>query len=431
MIAIIGCGPAGMSAAVLLHDAGYPVKIYEQFHEPGPVGSGLMLQPTGLAVLQQLGWRGQCEALGQRIDRMSGRLAPAGKVVLDIRYGALDPDLYGIAIHRAALFEVLHQAVLGRQIPIVTDTPVADMRVESSQSQTVKLLDSEGGEVASQVELVVDASGAQSKLLAHALHPPQRRPLTYGALWTTVKLEGDVFERNCLEQRYKAASVMAGVLPCGNLPDDTDELATFFWSIKSADYDRWRQGGLERWKAEVCSHWPQLEVLMAQLNDQQQFTQATYSHHTLRKPYGDAIVFIGDAAHATSPQLGQGANMALLDSWALSQALRRRALKRQRLKGLALKGQGLEGQALKCGDSVRDDGVRGVGAEYARVRRTHVKFYQSVSHLLTPFYQSDSIVLPWLRDTFFEPVSKAPGMPSLITRLGAGMMFSPLTKNGL
>ena len=55
-----------------------------------------------------------------------------------------------------------------------------------------------------------------------------------------------------------------------------------------------------------------------------------------------------------------------------------------------------------------------------------MKFYQWVSHLLTPFYQSDSNLLPWLRDTFFEPVSKVPGIAPLITKLGAGMMLSPI-----
>ena len=50
-------------------------------------------------------------------------------------------------------------------------------------------------------------------------------------------------------------------------------------------------------------------------------TLARYAHHTLQVPAGDGIAFIGDSAHSTSPQLGQGANMALLDAAALAVAL--------------------------------------------------------------------------------------------------------------
>ncbi len=389
----------------MLHDAGYPVQLFEQFDQPAPVGSGLMLQPTGLAVLQQLGLRADCERLGQRIDRMSGQIAPAGKVVLDIRYGALNSALYGVAIHRASLFDVLYKAVVARRIQVATHTRVADFVVGSKQPQSgdrvVRLLDEDGRVVADQLSLVIDASGAQSKLLSRAMLPPRRKPLDYGALWATVKLEGSSFAQTCLEQRYKAARMMAGVLPCGTLPNRSDNLATFFWSIKAGDYPAWRENGLEHWKSEVCSHWPELESLMLQLDALSQLTHATYSHHTLSKPYGERIVFIGDAAHATSPQLGQGANMALLDGWALTQAFS------------------------------KQDNWSHVGADYAHLRRSHVRFYQWVSHWLTPFYQSDSHVLPWLRDTFFEPVSKLPGAAPLITRLGAGMMLSPIKKFGL
>jgi len=401
-----------MSAAVMLHDAGYPVRLFEQFSQPGPVGSGLMLQPTGLAVLQQLGLRDDAERLGQRIDRMSGQIAPAGKVVLDIRYSALSPQLYGVAIHRAALFDVLYQAVVTRGISITTDTYVADIGIDRQQTKgnagqrgdrQLRLLDANGYVVAEKLTLVIDASGAQSKLLVKALRPPVRKPLDYGALWTTVKLDEGVFKLNCLEQRYQAARVMAGVLPCGRLPSvprgaATDELATLFWSIKSSDFNRWRDNGLDQWKDEVCGHWPELEILMPQLQQSSQFTHATYSHHTLSKPYGDGIVFIGDAAHATSPQLGQGANMALLDSWSLTKAVE------------------------------ETDNWLETAARYAKLRRSHVQFYQWVSHALTPFYQSDSRLLPWLRDTFFEPASTLPGMASMITKLGAGMMLSPFSK---
>ena len=44
-----------------------------------------------------------------------------------------------------------------------------------------------------------------------------------------------------------------------------------------------------------------------------ELTLARYQHHTLPVPAGDGIAFIGDSAHSTSPQLGQGANIALID----------------------------------------------------------------------------------------------------------------------
>ncbi|HAV49014.1 MAG TPA: glutamate synthase, partial [Brevundimonas sp.] len=50
-------------------------------------------------------------------------------------------------------------------------------------------------------------------------------------------------------------------------------------------------------------------------------TLARYGHHTLARPVADRLSVIGDAAHSTSPQLGQGVNMGLLDAFALSQAL--------------------------------------------------------------------------------------------------------------
>ena len=49
-IAIAGCGPCGLAAALLLHRAGHEVTLFERFDTPRPIGSGLMIQPTGMAV---------------------------------------------------------------------------------------------------------------------------------------------------------------------------------------------------------------------------------------------------------------------------------------------------------------------------------------------------------------------------------------------
>ena len=73
----------------------------------------------------------------------------------------------------------------------------------------------------------------------------------------------------------------------------------------------------KRWKP--AADW--LEQVIAQPEQKSQWLTANYRDVVLSKFGEGRIGVIGDAAHAMSPQLGQGANMALLDAWALGQAV--------------------------------------------------------------------------------------------------------------
>src|SRR5689334_2121221 len=101
-MAIAGCGPAGLAAALALTRSGHKVHIFDQFDEPRPVGSGLIMQPTGLAVLDWLGLGDDLRRLGAPIERLFGREAHSGRIVLDVRYRALGADRSGLAVHRSA-----------------------------------------------------------------------------------------------------------------------------------------------------------------------------------------------------------------------------------------------------------------------------------------------------------------------------------------
>src|SRR5688500_3269586 len=123
-IAVAGCGIAGLAAALLLHRQGHAVTLYERFEEPRPLGSGLMIQPTGLAVLAELGLAGEIFAHSARIARLYGCHAH-GEPVLDARYADLAaPGVLGLGIHRASLFGALHDAVLAAGIPVRTGREV-------------------------------------------------------------------------------------------------------------------------------------------------------------------------------------------------------------------------------------------------------------------------------------------------------------------
>lgn len=377
-IAVCGAGPAGLSAAIALLRAGHRVSLFDRFERPQPVGSGLILQPTGLAVLDEFGLGQRMRRLGQRIDRMSGRLCNGQRKVLDINYAALG-EARGLAVHRAALFNVLAQG-LAEQGGAIR----CGRRVTGVEGRMVLFEDGREGPF----DLIVDALGARSPLLYHAAGPDRRSPLAYGAIWASLPWPDRPFDPHTLEQRYARASVMIGVLPIGRTSEEDKPQTAFFWSLRTRDYAAWRAAGLGPWKERVLSLWPETEPLVSAIAAPEQMTLAAYEHHTLAVPYGPHLAFIGDSAHATSPQLGQGANMALLDSATLAESLR------------------------------ENKDLPSALVTYARKRRFHVRLYQALSRVFTPFYQSDSAVLPAVRDLLIPALS----WPAPVQRLLAGLV---------
>jgi 2-polyprenyl-6-methoxyphenol hydroxylase-like FAD-dependent oxidoreductase len=392
-IAIAGAGPAGLAAALYLHRAGHAVTIFERFDQPRPLGSGLILQPTGLTVLHDLGLLEAITSLGARIERLHGTDARSGRTVLEVRYDALKGGRFGLAVHRAALFGVLHEAVERAGIAIETNAEIADW--DGAQ------LVGRGGRHLGGYELVVDASGARSPLRARSDVPDEPRPLVYGAFWASLDWVAEGFQADALTQRYDKASVMVGVLPIGRIEAGGPRKAAFFWSLKPDDAAAVKLQGLDALKARIVSLWPACAAYVDQIISFDDLTLARYGHHTLTRPIGRRMAIIGDAAHSTSPQLGQGANMALLDARALAYALE------------------------TSGD------IEAALETYAAARRWHVRVFQALSWMFTPFYQSDSTLLPLLRDRLVATVARVPPAPQILASMVAGTLVDPFNHIGL
>ena len=105
-VGIVGAGTAGLATAALLARAGDAVEILERAPSPGPVGAGLLLQPTGQAVLARLGVLDEVLAGAARIERVVGTTI-AGKRFMDLRYPG---ETFGLGVHRGALFAALRGA---------------------------------------------------------------------------------------------------------------------------------------------------------------------------------------------------------------------------------------------------------------------------------------------------------------------------------
>lgn len=381
-IAVVGAGVGGLAFSSLAAQAGHGVCVWERFEQPRAVGSGLVMQPVGLAVLDRIGVGDAARALGAPIARMQGHLA-SGRSVLDVSYRQRAP---GLAMHRSALFNQLWKAALAAGVQVRTGTDIHSV----PHGKGRRLLCLQNGHPVDDADLVVDASGAGSRL-----SPLNARPLGYGALWGTVPWPAHTsLPTNELRQRYQAARRMVGVLPVGRMFEADVPRAAVFWSLPTHALVTWGQASIEEWRNEARALWPEVEPFLDTLTDTSHMTPARYAHGTLCRPYAPGLVFIGDSAHRASPQLGQGANMALLDAWALFNALHQHPLH----------------QALPA---------------YAAARRWHVRLYQGMSAAFTPLYQSGSRSLPLLRDHLFAPASRWPGVPRLLTALVSGDLISP------
>ena len=59
---------------------------------------------------------------------------------------------------------------------------------------------------------------------------------------------------------------------------------------------------------------------------------------------------------------------------------------------------------------------------YAKTRRFHIKLYQALSYAFTPFYQSDSILLPLLRDNLVASMGRLPPIQRLLATIVSGQI---------
>ena len=385
-VAVIGLGTAGGAAGTLLAQAGHAVTLYERVPEPGAVGAGIVLQPTGMAVLARLGLVDRVVARGAPIRRLRC-LGSSGRPVVDLHYRALGEDLYGVGLHRGVLFEALADAARAAGVSMRCGVEIVGLR----RAHAGRVLVDDDGQAHGPFDLVVVADGARSRLAAQV--QPGRRQAAYpwGALWFVGVDEGARFAGELL-QVVRGARRMLGLLPTGLGPGaGAQPLVSLFWSLRADRLDAWRSAGLATWKQDLLRLAPQAAPVLAQIESPAQVLYSAY-HDVTMWPWddGDAVV-LGDAAHATSPQLGQGCNLALWDAMVLADCV------------------------------AATDSVPAALDAYSRARQSHLGWFQLATRWLTPFFQGDSRLLGWARDVFMPMGTRLPWVRRLMVASMCGV----------
>jgi 2-polyprenyl-6-methoxyphenol hydroxylase-like FAD-dependent oxidoreductase len=308
---IAGGGLGGLTAAVALHLQGWQVCVFEQAETLEPVGAGISLWPNALRALDAIGVGEQARSHAT-LTGQSGFRVPDGRWLSRSDVGAAVRERFGdplVLIHRAELAQMLVE-----QLPfgsVQASTRVLGVHVGADADSAPATLIHQHGET--EAELVVAADGIRS-VLRGFLYPQYPGPsyAGYTAWRMVVPTQPGVttgFET------WGTGGRRFAVLP---LSDDR------LYCYATATAPAGQQSDDER--AELTRlfgdwHEPIPQIIAALESDQVLHQDVEELATPLPSFDRGRVALLGDAAHAMTPDLGQGGGMAIEDAVVLAQLL--------------------------------------------------------------------------------------------------------------
>jgi 2-polyprenyl-6-methoxyphenol hydroxylase-like FAD-dependent oxidoreductase len=355
-VGVVGFGVAGATTSYLLARDGHAVTLIERASDVGPIGAGVLLQCSGQEVLRRLGQLDHVLAHAAPIDELYARHADGGRTLVRNEYAAYAPDCRAYGVHRGVLFTALRNLVDTQPVDVRLGCEVAAREI--TPGGEVVLVDSAGTRHGP-FDCVVCGDGARSHLRAVFGFKASVLKYDHGTLWVTVPGGGVPGK---LLQVVRGTRHLFGLLPLG------DGLVSVYWGLPNRDFEAARARDLGALKREILAFAPEAAEPLDCVQDFDQFIHTAYQHVHMRRCHDGRVLFIGDAAHAMSPHLGQGINLALVDAWRLAECLR---------------SADTPGAAF---------------ATFCARQRAYIRYYATVTWFLSPFFQSDWRVLGWGRD---------------------------------
>ena len=307
-ILIVGGGIAGLTLAAALHQRRFDVHLVERDTIWRPVGGGIAVQPNGIRVLHSLGLGDAVERAGATLRRWMFRDRHGEllcSVDLEALWGEVGPF---IGVGRVGLHEALLAGTAGL-VPCRLGTWVASLRQED-HGVSVGF----GDGTRSEYDLVVGADGISSAVrqLAALGTPP-----VYGGqmVWRSLAPFRSPEPDGGSLQFWLGDGLFFGLCPAGN---------GLTYGFANATVPRFHdpvEGRLERLRVRFAGFGGQIRDYLATLHADAQIHCGPIEWLEPDRWHVGRVVLIGDAAHASSPMMGQGGCMAMEDALVLAETL--------------------------------------------------------------------------------------------------------------
>jgi 2-polyprenyl-6-methoxyphenol hydroxylase-like FAD-dependent oxidoreductase len=360
-VVVVGAGVGGMATSLLLARSGAQVTLLERRPATDVEGAGILLQPNGLAVLTALGLAEQLRSAGHVMRTSSVRNA-RGRQLLKIATPDFGVGLdHVLALRRSALQEVLREAV--------QDSPGIEQRFDAEvhdaeATGVVEHLSSSGSCTTLEAALIVGADGVHSTIRAAGDFGAGRRRTGHSYLRALVPRRDDL----TLEGEFWTPLGLVGGAPL-------DEHTQYLYADASAAVvaDAVEAGEMSVLRDVWACTLPLAGSLLQAVGDVDELIISEVVRVDCARWHDGRLVLLGDAAHAMAPNLGQGANSALVDAAVLAleleaegsveEALQRYTLRRRpavrRVQQRADAAARLSAVRSRAGAAVRDLSMRG------------------------------------------------------------------------
>lgn len=306
---IVGGGIGGLSAGVALRNAQFEVHLAELSQAYDVYGVGIIQPSNALRALDSLGLADACMERG----------SPYGNVKMCSSGGFQftevgTPPMGRLPVHngisRRILHDILHQGAQARGVSFRMGLTVSAIE-NSDEGVSVTFTDGSTGHY----DLLVGADGVNSTV----------RKLVFGEYkprYTGQSVWRYAFERlNELETGYM---FMGKQTKAGLIPMTANSMYMFLVSAEGNDNPFIAEDQLvPRFKALLAEYSaPMVTSVVDQITDPKGVIYRPLETLLMPAPwYIGRVVMIGDAVHATIPQLGQGAGLAIEDAVVLGEEL--------------------------------------------------------------------------------------------------------------
>lgn len=308
---IIGAGIGGLTTAIALAQKGINVKIYEKANEIKEVGAGVWVAPNAMKVFEKLGIEQEIIHAGNLLKKIS---------VVDLKYKPISvikgeeiesKHKFGtVAIHRATL-----QKILASYIPAEKICLNKTFKGYQQTEKSVVAMFEDG--TTDEADFLINADGIKSNARLQLLSSLNLRYSGQTCWRFTTSFDLPKDEQ---DNMYEVWANTKG-LRVGYSKIDAKRVYVFITNSQN-------QGGkdnvltIKKDLLKLCEPFAStIKELINSVDENEIIRTDLFDFKPISKWTDGRVVLIGDAAHATTPNLGQGACQAIEDAFVIAEQL--------------------------------------------------------------------------------------------------------------